>query len=237
MPGFTISVQDAITPDVRRIIGTLGGGRVMQVMSRGMAEVVRKHFFKMDNEHPNAMGGRRTHFFGQAARGTHRYSDETQAVVSVNQVGIRQHLFGGDIYPVNAKALTIPAIPEAYGKRAREFDGLKLVWPKGSNIGWLQADGEVTAAHGEKRPAMRYRKSAPGSSRKRYGPGEHGFQTSVEAEPKGKIRAGEIFFWLVRHVSQAGHPERAPDEQAISTAARHAADIFYRSQLRRTGHA
>jgi len=47
--------------------------------------------------------------------------------IRVNQIGVRQRLLGGDIDPVRAKFLTIPAIAETYGHRAADFGNLKIV--------------------------------------------------------------------------------------------------------------
>src|SRR5262249_29286184 len=48
------------------------------------------------------------------------------ALITIDQVGVRQRFKGGPIKPVKARALTIPARPDAYGKRARDFNNLKF---------------------------------------------------------------------------------------------------------------
>ena len=63
------------------------------------------------------------------------WSDSTRAVVrtydafssSPNKSPLLAHFYGAVIKPVVAKWLTIPANPEAYGKRAGEFDNLQFV--------------------------------------------------------------------------------------------------------------
>ena len=55
--------------------------------------------------------------------------------VAINHVGIAQRYFGGTIKPVNKKRLTIPADADAYGRRAREFGKLDMVFGRKGVVG------------------------------------------------------------------------------------------------------
>lgn len=53
-------------------------------------------------------------------------ASDSQAKVTVALEGFRQRFAGGTIRPVNRKTLTIPLVPEAYGKLAPEFGDLQF---------------------------------------------------------------------------------------------------------------
>lgn len=96
-----------------------------KVAGRDVANLLRRHFSKLDNSRANKLGGRRTHFYAQLARSVRQdISGDTVRVSAIN-VGIAQRYFGGTILPKNSRWLTIPVSPAAYGKRAREFDSLR----------------------------------------------------------------------------------------------------------------
>lgn len=103
---------------------------VRKVMGRAIATDLRKHFTKLDQERPNQLGGRRTHFYGQVRRGVQQpelvAGDGVR--VDINHVGIAQRYYGGRIKRADGGLLTIPVHPEAHGKRAREFDDLYAVY-------------------------------------------------------------------------------------------------------------
>ena len=103
---------------------------VNPVIGRAGVNLLRDHFRNLESSRPNRLGGPRTHFYNQAARSTHFVTLPDSVALSVNQVGIRQRFQGGEIRPRNSKYLTIPAIAEAYGKRAREFNNLRFVMLK-----------------------------------------------------------------------------------------------------------
>lgn len=130
--GLTITVSGEGGAVPRRVLGALAPARLNPVIGRAAANTYRSHFFALNKSRPNRLGGKRTNYYAGAARATSfaLQGDDT-VVVSVNQIGIRQRVFGGTIKPRNAKFLTIPVAPEAHGKRAREFGDLELVFGQG----------------------------------------------------------------------------------------------------------
>jgi len=98
-----------------------------EVTGRSAVNLIQKHLRDRDRTHPNKLGGRRTHFYAAAARGTSFQLVADGALIAINKEGIRQRLLGGTIRPIRAKALAIPARPEAHGRSPREFDDLFLV--------------------------------------------------------------------------------------------------------------
>lgn len=95
---------------------------ILQAAARSVRRDLQRHFRQRDRK-PNALGGRRTHWWAAVARSTQIASvTDKQAVVSISEPGIGIKVTGGIIRPVEAKALTIPLHPEAYGRRAKTVE-------------------------------------------------------------------------------------------------------------------
>lgn len=127
---FQFTVRDDARPAIAALAAGLRSDQVNPVIGASAVETYRIYLFGLNQTRPNALHGPRTNFYASAARGTHFKFDGDYVVVSINQVGIRQRFYGGTIEPVTKKYLTIPVHPDAYGKRAREFD-LELVFGLG----------------------------------------------------------------------------------------------------------
>ena len=127
MIGVQVVSRDAVSSWLARMSSAIDGAQLKEVVGRAGANTIRNHLFKINSARPNKLGGKRTKFYAQAARSTQHKAVDDGAVVSVNHVGIAQRYFGGTIRPRRSKYLTLPAVPRAYGKRAREIPGLKFV--------------------------------------------------------------------------------------------------------------
>lgn len=146
---LSVDINDQVTPLLKQVEGAVRTDRMNAEVGRSVVNRVQAHFFKLDQERPNALGGKRTHFYSSAAKSTQFTASADQAVVSINELGIRQRLEGGPIAPVRGKYLTIPAIAEAYGKRAREFSNLHLIYRRGEPIALVEGQA-TTVKHGKK---------------------------------------------------------------------------------------
>lgn len=122
----SIDIKDSATPAVKRMLESIGGPNINKRVGEAGADLIRGHLEGLNSAKPNKLGGKRTNFWAQCARSTSFVLVPEGALVSINQIGFRQRLEGGTISPRNAKFLTIPAIAEAYGKRAREFNNLRF---------------------------------------------------------------------------------------------------------------
>ncbi len=131
MPGgvtITAQMKDLATPGLQRLAAAVQRPDVRKVMGRAIGNRLRRHFSRLDGERANKLGGTRTHFYGQARRGVQQPDLTSDGLkVAINNVGIAQRYFGGTITPRNAKWLTLPVHPQAYGHRAREFGDLQFV--------------------------------------------------------------------------------------------------------------
>lgn len=126
--------------EVLRIIEGLEGANINPVFARAAVNVTREHLFKRNATHGNRLGGARTNFYAQAARGTQSELRADGFVLGINQVGIRQRYQGGPITPKQAKFLTIPMSAAAHGKRAREFPDLKFAIVPGVGRALVRGD-------------------------------------------------------------------------------------------------
>jgi hypothetical protein len=186
---ISIQASDGITPVTRRVANAIQPARLNPVIGRSVNNTVREHLFSLNSARPNKLGGRRTNFYTGAARGTQfKVVSDSEIVLSINQVGIAQRYYGGTIKPKSSKFLTIPVHPAAHGKRAREFD-LEVVFG---------VNGQPVALATKKVSESRTRQSKSGKITR----------TNV-------TRFGEIYYRLVRSVTQAADPNVLPKTEVI----------------------
>ncbi len=120
----SVEVIERARPPVRELTLALKNGSANPSIGRAVVALLRKHFLSLP---PNQRGFPTTHFWRRAARATTFDFARDWVRVSVKQTGVRQRFRGGHIDPIRADYLTIPAIAETYGHRARDFSGLKVV--------------------------------------------------------------------------------------------------------------
>jgi hypothetical protein len=182
----------------------LKGGAVKAAMGGAGKRLLVDWFARLDAERANALGGKRTHFYADAARSVSYTADDNGVSLSIRKLGLAQRRFGGTIEPVNAKMLAIPARAEAYGHRPREFNFLEIVVFKDG--GRLIGLGE-TARQEIKIRNIRRKDKKTGV---RYTAGRR-----VEA---GEVRGGAIWYWLVRSVTQQPDPSVLPPDALMLDA-------------------
>lgn len=162
---------------------------VAKVGGRAGANKLREYFFSLDKSRANQLGGARTHFYSQVARSVQQpqLSDDG-AKISINHIGAAQRYFGGVIEAKNSKYLTIPARKEAYGKRAREFNDLEVLWGKRGPIALVQRQ-QTQITKGQRGKKDTHQKV-------------------------GSL----VLFWLVRRVVQKADPTVLPPEDELEDA-------------------
>ena len=121
-----ITVTDGATPELKRQVAELGGTRGTAAMGQACAQLIKRWLIQR-NARPNEKGFPKSNFYGRAAEKTFWIANEVRAEIHIALEGFAQRVYGGTIKPVNAGALTIPVVPEAYNKRAREFPDLVFV--------------------------------------------------------------------------------------------------------------
>ncbi len=122
---FTVSVDDQVTPAINVLERLISGQdpTLREAAAQGAADEVRSHLEKRDRK-PNALGGRRTHYWNDAAAQTFHEVKGDDIRVGIDHPGAALHYHGGTIRPKRAKFLTIPAVAEAHGRTARQFGNL-----------------------------------------------------------------------------------------------------------------
>lgn len=135
---FQISiVNDKATPAVQSLRAGLAPEQLNPIIGRSARNTYRTHLFGINGQKANKLGGTRTNFYAAAGRATQFRVQGGAVIVSINQVGIGLRYFGGTVKPKVKRYLTIPAIPEAHGKRASKFPGLFFSFEKHPKFGAL----------------------------------------------------------------------------------------------------
>jgi hypothetical protein len=114
-----------------------------------------RHFREKDRNEPNKLGGPRRHYWIGVANSVQNpvVEGDTQVRISITEPTFAQKYFGGRITAKNARMLTIPQTPEAYGRTAETFEaeeGVKLFVLKGSRMAGLAArfpDGQLVVEY------------------------------------------------------------------------------------------
>jgi len=176
-----------------------------QVAGRAAANVLKQHLRGLDRDRPNKMGARRSHFYSLAAQAVQHTVDDGGALVSVAHLGLAQRFYGGTIKPVGHPYLSLPAQPDAYGRRPRDSDNppLSFVYALHPMGGWRPA----LATSEDQWKAGKVRKDG------------------TQREKLVKV-AGDVWYWLVRSVTQKPDPTVLPDESEINTAAMNAVESY-----------
>lgn len=212
-----IDLQDKATPLAARLAAQVQPERIAQAAAPAVLNRVRSHFFALNRERPNKLGGKRTNFFNQAARSTHSRVTGGNLIIGISHVGIRQRLQGGRIRPTGGRRyLTVPAIAEAYATRAGEWNNLKF--------------GFAFDGKGKMRPALveaQHTALKFGSKRK------DGSRTMKATVKEG----GRAVFWLVRQVTQRPDPAVIPSNDELRTAALEGAGKYFDLVVKRKGQA
>ncbi len=210
---LNIAVQDRATPVIHQLDAKLVGDAAKHSAGQSVMRQILDHLTALDEERPNALGGRRTHFYGKAGKSTSYETTDTGAMVSISSVGIAQRYFGGEIKPgPGKKYLTIPARAEAHGRRAGEFNNLQILFGRNGPYALAERDSMEL-----RRRRMTKRKGGVKAVRRWFA---HG------AEP-----GGGIFFWLVKSVTQQPDPTVLPEVSAMEETAMSAVSYLINSFL------
>ena len=199
MSGIHISatVSSGISERLLNLLDLLGQ-KGYKIAGTGVLEAIKTHLVARDAV-PNKNRWPKTHFNDRARKQTFLTTSPTDATVHIALVGFGTFVTGKPdvIKPVNAKFLTIPARPEAYGKRAREFSDLHFAI--------------VDDFYGRPRPAL----VRAAQTLFKFGRKVKGKSAVKDVEEVG----GEVYFWLAKSVHPKPHPEALPKTEDLKRAA------------------
>lgn len=201
---FTITLQGEAALQ-ERLRNILPAG-LHESIAKAAADVVRGHLKGRDNTHANKLGGKRSHFYWNAAETVQGTATADGAIVTINHLGLRQRWLGGDIYPVHAKMLAIPARAESYGVPPKEFPGDLTVIKFRSGAMALVKDEQTHTV--DDAGSYVLRSAAKGQRRTR------------------KKTVGLVEYWLKDHVYQEPDPDVLPSPKAILEAVTEAASEY-----------
>jgi hypothetical protein len=190
--------KDTATPGLKELAGQVSPSRMAAAIGPRCTRLMQRNFRGLGT---NARGWPTTKFYERAENATNwRPGEGFVDIVVTSPIGLRQRLHGGEIRPVNAKMLTIPARAEAYGKRAGEFTNLKFAVV-------------VDPSSGRFRPALVERAGIMNLKLGRKK--KDGTRTAkVVSMSTGLVP----LFWLVRSVRQKPNPKVLPSDEQFWAA-------------------
>lgn len=90
---------------------------------RQLANDLREHFRRRNNDDPNKLGGPRTFFWSDVRNAVQNPELDAGGIsVTIAHLAFAQKLFGGPIVAKNVAALTIPLVPEAHGRTVKTYE-------------------------------------------------------------------------------------------------------------------
>jgi hypothetical protein len=215
-----INATNTAGPASRRVMSVLKPSALNPVIGRSANNTVREHLFGLNSSRPNKLGGRRTNFYGQAARATNfKVVSDTEVVVSIPKLGIAQRFFGGTIRPKAAKYLTIPANPAAHGKRAREFSDLKFAIIPGKGPA-LVLKSAIKVKRVKTKQTGRTRRDD--------------FTSETLTTSGGETT---VMFWLRRSITQQPDPTVLPYNELIASRVQRDVDAVITGAINGSGNA
>ena len=187
--------------------------RLLAIMGRSARNAVRTHLIAKNLSTQNPFGATKTNYYGKAAQSISFEATEDSAVITIHQVGMSLHYYGGTVTPgahlsqvtgKPTKYLTIPACAEAYGHSASEFIGqLEVLWGrKGPFALALTAkdNPEVPGASKAQNRALLQK------------------ATTLSFLDKRSAQMERIMYWLVKEATIRPDPTVIPEEEEFSDA-------------------
>jgi len=191
-----IIIRDTATPYLVDLLGVLTPQRMAAAIGPRCARFTQQWLRGLGT---NERGWPTTNFWARAAKSTSWAPVPEGALISINQIGVRQRWLGGRIEPVNAKALAIPISPVSYGHVPADFPGLFLLRTK---------KGAYLVQHGAGIGAA----SKTARLRQRRGMGGHAMSRADASL--------NFLFKLSAGVNQAGDPRVMPSRDGLAYEAK-----------------
>lgn len=120
-----INIHDGVSERMKEFLQRMTPRRIAETI-RGPMEYFwkdrLKQFPRLDGKFK---GFPATGFGERAARATKGFASDSGVTLRCDAQGIRQRYYGGEIKPVNARALCFPIATESYGKTPADFGFIK----------------------------------------------------------------------------------------------------------------
>ena len=195
---LVVQTSNRVTPALKSLGGALAQRRGLHKAIADEAKVlVQGHFSKLVSSRRNPYG-KRARFWPRMFRATRSVATAEEGQVAMPRE-MAQRYFGGTLTPKGGRTyLTIPARQEAYGKRAREFNFLEVLFGAGR---------KPVALVDRERQEVRKGKDG------KYKQGK-------------KHAGGLVYYWLVKSVTQAEDKSVLPTEGEFHGAIARGAERF-----------
>lgn len=198
---LNIGITETVSAKGQELLRSVSGEEPIRAASRGVANETRDFYAGLEQTRPNKQGWPRQLFWAAVRRSVQNptIASPTFATVSITEGRLEQRVRGGYIRPgPGKKYLTLPAIPEAYGRRAREFHNLRFGFAEnryGNLAPALVEDSAQRVSFGRRR--------------------KDGTRKVIPGEEVG----GKAFYFLVQKVYQPPDPTTLPTEVQLQVAA------------------
>jgi len=199
-----LAIQDKASPALMALLRGTEGRDYLAAGARGVFNLCRTHFDRLQAERPNQLGGRRTNFW-RSVKGSMQAPILTPntATIRINHVGFAQRLRGGEIRAGRStnprtgaptRFLAIPLRSEAYGVRPAERDDLDFIPSRRRGQGGILVESRQTTLKRVRR------------------------KDGVRFKPTGEV-GGLALYALVTRVRQAADPSVLPGAPEMGRAA------------------
>ena len=138
---LNLTFSDDATPAVAELAQSFTRADIHRVMFQSVAGLIQSYLIALDAQrHQSTVPG--PGFYAQASQSISEVDlGDDGFTVSIDQPGLAQRYYGGTITagtgPNGAQWLTIPATPQALGRRAGDFTNLKCIFFRGLDLGAL----------------------------------------------------------------------------------------------------
>lgn len=187
-----ITVNDTLTPDLRQKMQALQNRRpIMAAAGKRLEVELRAIYREIDLERPNKKGWSRKHFWNRSVANKIALTSVSpvEATVTIASPELMHKITGGTVFPKRGKTLAIPANSQAYRMGSPRASGKDFQF-------LLLAQGNLVGAL---------------LNPETYSVGKK------KGKADGKMRGGEVMFWLVRSVTHKADPSVDPSKPPILT--------------------
>lgn len=188
----SIKVSDSLTPDLKAKLYRIQNPRpIMATVGKALEVELRAIYRDMNAQRPNANGWPRRNFWNRQVANKIALTSvaQTTATVTIASPELLHKITGGTVTPKRAKTLAIPANAQAYRMGGPRASGKDFQF-------LLLAQGNLVGA---------LLKPETYSVGKKAGKGD------------GKMRGGEVMYWLVRKVTHRADPSVDPARPPLLT--------------------
>lgn len=209
---LVISLKDSATARIEGLAAVTTSDATLSAGGRSLRNAIERQLVSLPPN--NRFPGASTNFWQKAAKSlTQPMVSSPSVTVSITETGVRYNYFGGTIKAPwkngsTTNYLTIPAVEEAYGKRASEFSDLTVAF-----LGRSTSGAPILAlVKGLPRTSSRpltpvTRPNTPTTASRK--------ESEATLKPRARLN---VMYWLVKSVTKQPNPNVLPTEGQMNAA-------------------